>query len=873
MLLFCILVVLPTALSGALQNATNLQSSALPAGCPAPNLPAERILPLLRAIESRPSSGAYNALGALYGESHNADCAIASFEEALQLDPHDWQTHYNLALALLSENHLHRAAGELTSAVRDKPDSYMAHNALGLVMGRLGQIDRAAEEFKEAHDLNPKDPYASLNLAEANLTQQRYTAAVYYLKQALALAAPKSVAYRIEMDLGVAYSENGQYGDAAEVFKKMIVQYPHSAQLHFNLATSEAHHERYVEAAQEFKRALELDPANDVTRLSLVKALLIINQVRQALPYALAYAQHKPGDAEGYVVLGEAYRNLAEFHKAVDALKKAVKLDPNSYDARYNLGFSLGRLGKTEEAIQQIQAAEKLKPNSAEADYELGMLLAKRKNEQAAQSKFQAFQELKVEKDTREKAGVLNNQGNADLAAGKYRGAVEAYRQAVALDPANAEWRYNYALALSDTGDHAGQERQLEKAVALNANLADAHDDLGLCYLGDGKLALAEQQFKAAIEIKPQFAEAQSNLGVLYAREGKNDKAVALFTQATRNNPQYAQAFMNWGIILASQGEYYQATDLFKKAIQISPNLTAAYTALGEAMVKEGHKREAIPALRRAVQLQPNSPSAHLNLGIALADAHQLEEAFAQFSEAVNLDPKNAATHYNEARVLSEFGRLDQARQELQTACKLVPNYPAALYLLGEIDRNQRHLQQSAVVLQKVVALNPQDPNAQYLLGRDLADEGKISEAVQHWRLALRADPDNTKALYGLAQVLGKSGNSEARVYAAHFQALQKQQVVTDRVHTLGNFGLQAAQNHNWTEAVQDYHAALQLCGDCAQQERLHKNLGLIYSQEGDVANAEHELRAALKLKPDDAEAQKAITLLQALHNHTPSVN
>src|SRR5581483_3424728 len=191
------------------------------------------------------------------------------------------------------------------------------------------------------------------------------------------------------------------------------------------------------------------------------------------------------------------------------------------------------------------------------------LLLAKQKNPQAAREKFQAFQQMKVEKDKKEKAGLLNDQGNADLKAGKYREAARAYAQAVALDPTNAQWHYNYSLALSELGDRVGVKRELVKAVQLDPNLARAHNDLGLSYLSDGKLQKAEKEFKTALDIDPQFAEAQNNLGVLYTREGKGSEAINLFRQATQNNPQYAQAFMNWGIVLASQGHYYRASALF----------------------------------------------------------------------------------------------------------------------------------------------------------------------------------------------------------------------------------------------------------------------------------------------------------------------
>ncbi len=52
-------------------------------------------------------------LGALYARSHNLPCAIASVKKALTLQVNAWPTHYNLALALLSNNELGRVANEV----------------------------------------------------------------------------------------------------------------------------------------------------------------------------------------------------------------------------------------------------------------------------------------------------------------------------------------------------------------------------------------------------------------------------------------------------------------------------------------------------------------------------------------------------------------------------------------------------------------------------------------------------------------------------------------------------------------------------------------------------------------------------------------
>jgi tetratricopeptide (TPR) repeat protein len=822
-------------------------------------------MPLLHALEVRPSSEAYNVLGALYARSHNLACAIVSFKKALTLQPNAWRTHYNLALALLSNNDLRRAANELEIAVKEKPDSYVAHNALGLVVGRLGQLDQATEEFERAHDLNPNDPYVSSNLAEADMAMKRYSAAIYYLKQALALSPPPEIADRVEMDLAVAYSENGQYGMASQVFRKMIAEHPRSARLHFNLATSDAHDQNYVEAAQEYKRALELDPSNDVTRLSLAKALVIFDHVQQAVPYAARYTRDEPNDAEGYIVLGEAYKTLGEFQPALKALRRAVELDPNSFKARYNLGFVLERTGQTQEAIQELQRAQALRPNSPDATYELGMILARQKKGQAAMQEFRAFQETKVGKDKKEKAGVLNNQGNADLAAGKYQDAAQVYQQAVVLDPSNAQWRYNYALALVDLNNGAEAERQLEKAEQLDSNLSNVHNELGLCYLSDGRLREAEKEFKAALQIDPEFADAESNLGVLEAREGKYQQALSLFRQATLNNPRYAQAYLNWGLILASKGNYDEASALFEKAIKISPNYASAYTALGKATSKEGHKREAVSILRKALTLEPNSPVAHLNVGIALADTGQFGQALSEFQDAARLDPKDAAAHYNEGRVLWQLDRSGEASQELQKACQLNPNYQPAVYLLAGVERHERHLRRSAALLRKVVEIDPFDAAAEDLLAQDLNDLGEEQEAVDHWRLALKANPDDTQALYNLARTLGSSSSSEAKQDLARFQQLQRQQMLADRIRTLGNFGLQAANNRQWSRAVGDLQQAIGLCGSCAEGGRLHEDLGLIYARQGDVTHAKAELKTALKIDPKDGKALQAMRVLATM--------
>src|SRR5437660_12309729 len=65
---------------------------------------------LEKAISTRPSASAYDALGAYFGQRNQSTCALCAFESAVRLEPKSWEPHYNLGLALLESGKPERAA-------------------------------------------------------------------------------------------------------------------------------------------------------------------------------------------------------------------------------------------------------------------------------------------------------------------------------------------------------------------------------------------------------------------------------------------------------------------------------------------------------------------------------------------------------------------------------------------------------------------------------------------------------------------------------------------------------------------------------------------------------------------------------------------
>ena len=184
---------------------------------------------LEQTIKVHPSAGAYDALGAYFGQRQKISCAISAFESAVHLDPNSWEAHFNLSLALLQSNQPTRAARELRIATHLQPENPLGHIALGVALSQLNQDDAAIDEFKVALNADPKSVPALDGLAKSLMAQKRYSAAIAYLKDAPPVAM-------LQNDLAIAYSKNGNVSEAVQVLTNVVKQDPSSAEAHSNLA-------------------------------------------------------------------------------------------------------------------------------------------------------------------------------------------------------------------------------------------------------------------------------------------------------------------------------------------------------------------------------------------------------------------------------------------------------------------------------------------------------------------------------------------------------------------------------------------------------------------------------------------------------------
>jgi len=70
--------------------------------------------------------------------------------------------------------------------------------------------------------------------------------------------------------------------------------------------------------------------------------------------------------------------NASEIDKSIQLFNEAIKVDPNFYDANYNLAQILMSVGRYDEAIKPLEAILKTRPEDSETLYNLGKVQYKR---------------------------------------------------------------------------------------------------------------------------------------------------------------------------------------------------------------------------------------------------------------------------------------------------------------------------------------------------------------------------------------------------------------------------------------------------------------------------------------------------------------
>jgi predicted CXXCH cytochrome family protein len=154
-----------------------------------------------------------------------------------------------------------------------------------------------------------------------------------------------------------AQAASGDRQGAIENFRQALDRDPAFVQAHNNLANLLADQRRYKEAIGHYRRALELDPGSADIGTNLGLALLDSGDGTGAIEAFRAAAASHQTYPEAHFNLGSALLAQGQVNEAYDALATALAIEPAHAKANHNMGLALLALGRRQEAVWFLRVA------------------------------------------------------------------------------------------------------------------------------------------------------------------------------------------------------------------------------------------------------------------------------------------------------------------------------------------------------------------------------------------------------------------------------------------------------------------------------------------------------------------------------------
>ena len=582
----------------------------------------------------------YTKIAGLYADAGNYEEALGAYKKAVKLRPNDAFIYISIGNILQTMGDYENAYNSFMQAQQIYPE--YKYNYLN-----LANIEYFRKNYKEAIEyyttfLNayPEHLEASENLANVYYAsgQPEKACDIY-----AALYKKYPSAFKDYTHYGLALFDIKQYKAAGEILTKALDDNKDDEVVLAKLALSYQYLGVNDKALEYYTKTFAINPDLTALRFDYANLLGNMGKKEDAIEEYKKYIKAFPKDANAYKNMGLVYKSLDDIDLALFNIEKAYTLDSSDNDIKkelalcyhqkqdyinalkfYNMALSntpdnyelLANKALTLHAMNNYVAAidlykqllekqpnDRLQSNLASATIAYAYDLYDKKDYGQAILYFEDAIELSPKE-----ASAYFGYAQANDRMGCYEVALENYRKAVSLAPANIE--YNTALSMFMTNHKMAEAK---KAAASSTVSKDAVEKKSveltsteqiLAYenlVKNGDEAYAKQKYNEALDYYakavvyvPQDKITLLKIANIYKLTGNNTKAISFYDRLLIIDKDNTDAYFNKGLVLANQKNYDDAIKCFERVLQLSPDYPYAYYSLGMAYEQKGDTTKAL---------------------------------------------------------------------------------------------------------------------------------------------------------------------------------------------------------------------------------------------------------------------------------------
>jgi tetratricopeptide (TPR) repeat protein len=416
--------------------------------------------------------------------------------EILKENPKDPEARGLKATFLLDKGDVNQALSELQAVVTVRPDNFVARFHLGRAHMAQKHYEQASQQFQKAIELRPDYLPPRLALAQVALARGDNEGALKTTDDVLKIN-PNSGAAKILQ--AAALMRLNRFDESRKAMAAVLATNPKQPDTLLEMGVLNLMEKKYSEAVDYFKRGYEADPANSRGLLGEAEGYLLMNRPDQALAVIqteinrfpnrndlkrdLADLQFRTGQIDTAIQayqsllpaykdnpaqsgdlharIAEAYIRKRNYPQAIEELKKAHELLPESTAVLNTLALLLENGGNHQEAKKAYEKSLLKDPSNPEALNNLAYLMAETGGnlDEALTLATRAKQKLPNFMEISDTIGWIYLKKNLSDSA------IDIFKDLTAKVPQNATYHYHYAMALVQKGDKNAALKECKLAL------------------------------------------------------------------------------------------------------------------------------------------------------------------------------------------------------------------------------------------------------------------------------------------------------------------------------------------------------------------------------------------------------------------------
>jgi tetratricopeptide (TPR) repeat protein len=380
-------------------------------------------------------------------EQHKWQEALDELLLATTINPYNGGWFFNIGLTLDELGRHVEAIDAYRRALAIEPDDLQALQHLGNDLHETGQFDAAIKTFEQMEGVEPtfEPSYCGRILAYSELGNHEKAEEMFYLARLYKEHCPACY-----YNIGCSLAARGLYDKAVFCWTKTLDAAGNSpgaaghAEVHVRIAEALWNKGELEHARQHFVLGLRQDPGSTQTLLDLADLLIEMERWDEAGEKIRRAIELAPEDPASHFCYGRWLLHRGRDEQAIASLKRALQLDPTFPGAHLLLGELHHRRDELPDARQHLRAELMLRPEEQQILMDLANLLLDVGEARAAVACLKRLTQLNPDSTF-----AWQNLGVAQCFRARYQDGIAACQEALRLDPRNVSASYNLALAYS----------------------------------------------------------------------------------------------------------------------------------------------------------------------------------------------------------------------------------------------------------------------------------------------------------------------------------------------------------------------------------------------------------------------------------------